>query len=74
MIGLKIIMFILKYRQVLEKVRPIIFFILHGLISHCINNNANYLRHLSTFKKHVTIFCMTFCGLTLRRWAFVEKC
>ena len=76
MIGLKIIMFILKHRLVLEKVwaQPtLFFFILHGIISHCINNNDIFLRHFSTLKKHLTILCMRFCGLNLRRWAFVEK-
>ena len=52
MIGLKIIMFILKHRQVLEKVwaRPTIFF-LHGLISHCINNNEKLFAAFVDFQK-----------------------
>ena len=53
MIELKIIMFILKHRQVLEKVwaRPTIFFILLGLISHCINNNEKLFVAFVEFQK-----------------------
>ena len=25
----------------------------------------NYLRQISTFKKHLTVLCMAFCGLNL---------
>ena len=76
MIGLKIIMFILKHRQVLEKVwaRPTIFLFCMAKFHIAFIIMKNYLRLLSTFKKHLTILCMTFCGLNLWRLASVEKC
>ena len=48
-------------------------FILHGLI-HALIIMKNYLQLLSTFKKHLTILCMTYCGLNLWRLVSVEKC
>ena len=33
----------------------------------------NYLRLLSTFKKHLTILCMTYCGLNLWRLVSMEN-
>ena len=64
-------MFILKHMQVLEKALArltIFFFIFHGLISHCINNNNKLFAAFVDFQKHLTTLFMTFCGITCGDW------